>query len=141
MPLDRWGSLKDHVEKLLCEFLRVDEVNADGDGDYAVTTPEGNQLWLRLHTDVDPVSAQIFSVLAAEVPCTHELLVELNSINASAAYVKVMWVEGAIMAETDIVAESLDLTELGNALTVVQETADRYRGMLSSFFSGSESAE
>lgn len=58
----------------------------------------------------------------------------MNSINARAAYVKVMWVEGAVMAETDVVAEVLDMSELANALTVVQETADRYRGVLSAFF-------
>jgi len=134
MPIDRWGAQRAKVEELLCEFLGVDSIDPDADGDYGVTTPEGNQLWVRLHTEARPISAQVFSVLASGVECTNELLAEMNSINSSAAYVKVMWADGAVMAETDIVAEVLDMSELANALTVVQETADRYRGVLSSFF-------
>ena len=134
MPVDRWANEKEKLEKLLCEFLRIDEIAADDDGDYGITTPDGNQLWVRLQTDFRPISAQVFSVLASDVPCTNELLAELNSINSSAPFVKVMWADDAIMAETDIVAESLDLAELANALTVVQETADRYIGILSAYF-------
>jgi hypothetical protein len=134
MPLDRWADEKAKLEELLCEFLRVEEVTPDDDGDYGITTPEGHQMWIRLQTEFRPISAQIFSVLASDVPCSNELLAELNSINASAPFVKVMWASDAIMAETDIVAESLDLAELANALTVVQETVDRYIDLLSVYF-------
>ncbi len=134
MPVDRWGEQRGKLEELLCEYLRVEKVDPDGDGDYEILTPEGNSLWVRLHTNVQPISAQVFSVLAIDVPCTMELLTELNSINSNAAYVKAIWVEGAIMAEADIVAESLDMSELANAVTVVQGMADRYRAVLSAFF-------
>ena len=139
LPVDRWGEERAQLEKLLCEFLEIESIDPDGDGDYEITTPEGNPLWVRLHTNVQPISAQVFSVLATDVPCTMELLTELNSINANAAYVKAIWVEGAIMAEADIVAESLDMSELANAVTVVQEMADRYRAVLSVFFGSSGS--
>lgn len=140
-PVDRWADEKKKLEELLCEFLRVDEVSPDQDGDYGITTPEGNQLWLRLQTEIRPISAQIFSVMASNVPCTNELLAELNSINSSAPYVKVMWASDSIMAETDIVAESLDLAELANAVTVVQETVDRYIDVLSLYFGGDEAID
>jgi len=140
-PLDRWGAQKEQLEKLLCEFLRVEGVTPDQDGDYSVITPEGNQLWVRLHAGTDTISVQVFSVLASPVPCTSELLTELNSINANAPFVKVLWAENAIMAETDIVAEQLDMSELANAILVVQSTADRYLGVLSTFFGSGESPE
>lgn len=140
-PLDRWGSQKEQLEKLLCEFLRAEEVTPDQDGDYLITTPEGNRLWVRLHVGIETISVQVFSVLASPVPCTSELLMELNSINATAPFVKVIWADDAIMAETDIVAEQLDISELSNAILVVQATADRYLGVLSAFFGSSEDAE
>jgi hypothetical protein len=138
LPLDRWGAEKKRLEELLCEFLNVESINPDQDGDYSLTTQEGNELWVRLYTDSRPITAQVFSVLASNVPCTPDLLAEVNSINANTPHVKVMWASDAIMTEVDIVAESLDISELANALTVVQETADRYRMVLSTFFGGSD---
>jgi hypothetical protein len=55
--------------------------------------------------------------------------------------VKVIWADGAIMAEVDIVAEELDQSELSNALIVVQDTAERYRTVLEAFFSDPEAAD
>jgi len=141
MPVDRWAHVKERVEDLLCNFLRVESISPDSDGDYLVTTPEGHEVWVRLHTEFHPVSVQVFSVLAAEVPCSSDLLMELNSINASAPHVKVIWADGAIMAEVDIVAEELDQSELSNALIVVQDTAERYRTVLEAFFSDPEAAD
>ncbi len=137
LPIDRWGGEKRRLEELLCEYLRSQSIEPDDDGDYAITTPDGNTLWVRLQTDFRPIAVQVFSVLASGVPCSNELLVELNSINASAPHVKVIWASDAIMAEVDIVAEALDISELANALDVVQETADRYRPVLGVFFGDS----
>lgn len=137
MPVDRWGAERRRLEELLAEFLNVEEVECDDDGDYPIQGPDGSALWVRLHTDARPISAQVFSVLASDVERSPELFEELNSINADAAHVKVIWASGAVMAEVDIVAESLDMAELANALQVVHETADRYRGVLGAFFGAS----
>ncbi|MBT6444071.1 MAG: hypothetical protein HOK58_03680, partial [Acidimicrobiaceae bacterium] len=137
MPVDRWGGERQRLEELLCEFLGVEAVQADDDGDYPVTTPEGHGLWVRLSTGVDPISVQVFSVLAANVDPDPGLFEELNSINAAAAHVKVLWASGAVMAEVDLVAEALELAELGNALHVVRNTAERYNDVLSAYFGAS----
>jgi hypothetical protein len=134
LPADRWEHERAHLEQLLCDFLQVDDVEPDHDGDYPVTSPEGNDLWVRLNTDVVPASVQVFSVLATDVAPIPALFEELNGINASAAHVKVLWAAGAVMAEVDLVAGALDPVELANALEVVRHTADRYHGMLSAFF-------
>jgi hypothetical protein len=134
LPVDRWGRPRARLEELLCEFLGVESVHADGDGDYPIITPQGNSLWVRLHTGVEPVSVQVFSVLATDVDAGEDLLRELNSINADGAYVKVIWATGAVMAEHDLVAETLDLAELANAVQKVSSIADRYRDVLSAFF-------
>jgi hypothetical protein len=133
-PIDRWGDERRLLEDLLCKFLEVDSVTADVDGDYPVTSPEGHRLWVRLVTDAEPASVQVFSVIANRVETTPDLLEELNSINATAAHIKVLLADGAVMAEVDLVAETLDLPELGNALRVVRHTAERYHDVLSAYF-------
>lgn len=133
-PDDRWQEHRRRSEQLLCEFLAVESVEADGDGDYPVATPEGHGLWVRMRTDTDPVSVQVFCVLPTQVDPNAGLFEELNSINAAATHVKVLWAAGAVMAEVDVVAETLDLVELGNALQVVRRTADRYHSVLNSYF-------
>jgi len=136
MPVDRWGSHREHLEQLLRGFLGVDTINADDDGDYPVTTPEGHEMWVRLQTASQPISVQVFSVLASGVDPHPELFEELNAINAAAAHIKVMWAAGAVMAEIDLVAEALDEAELANALQVVRRTAEEYRHVLGAFFGG-----
>ncbi len=134
MPVDRWGEERIRLQDLLCEFLGTESVFADDEGDYLLETKDGSSIWVRLHTEALPISVQVFSVLASGVEPSPELFEELNSINANAAYVKVIWASGSVMAETDIVAEALDMAELSNALEVVRETAERYRGLLSVYF-------
>jgi|GEM_PF-1497227 len=133
-PTDRWGAERELVEALLCDFLGVDSIDADEDGDYPVETPEGHQLWVRLHTAAEPVTVQVFSVLAQPVEPSSGLFEELNSINATAPHVKVLWASGAVMAEVDLVGSTLDLPELRNALQVVRRTADKYYDVLNAFF-------
>ena len=137
-PLDQSGPLKERLENAMKLFLNVSSLKPDEDGDYSVESPDGHQLWVRIHASAEPVCVQVFSVLATDVEPTPGLMEELNAINTSAAYVKVLWVDGGVIAETDLVAESLTRTDIGNALTLVAETVEKYRSILGLFF-GSES--
>jgi hypothetical protein len=139
MPTDRWGGERQLLEELLCRFLGVETIEADEDGDYPISSPEGRDLWVRLVVDANPISVQVFSVLATHVDAHPGLFEELNSINANAAHIKVLWASGAVMAEVDLVAESLDLAELANALQVVRHTAERYHDILSAYFGAATS--
>jgi hypothetical protein len=121
MPTDRWGGERRRLEELLCGFLQLESVSTDDDGDYPVATPEGHDLYVRLHTASEPACVQVFSVLASNVDPSPELFEELNSI---AAHVKVLWARRAVMAEVDLVAGNLDPAEIANALEVVRHTAD-----------------
>jgi len=141
MPLDRFTPVRENLETCLKRALRVGSICADEDGDYSVLSPEGHQIWVRLHKDSHPQSVQVFSVLATDVEPTAGLMEELNSINASAAYVKVLWKDGAVIAEADLVADWMLHSELENALTTVWETVDRYRGILGAWFCSSISGD
>lgn len=133
-PLDRVGPTRERLEKAMREFLNVSSVKPDADGDYSVVSPDGHQLWVRLHTNAEPLCVQVFSVLATDVEPSPGLMEELNAINTSAAYVKVLWVDGGVIAETDLVAESVGRIEIGNALKLVAETVEKYRSILGAFF-------
>jgi len=134
MSLDRIKPVRERLEALLKEILLKTEMEADEDGDYSVISPHGHQLWVRMHVNAEPVNVQVFSVLATDVEPTAGLMEELNSINASAAYVKVLWIDGAVIAETDLAADLLSRGELENALTTVWDTVDRYRSILGAWF-------
>jgi len=133
-PLDRNGPARERLEIALKQFLNLSSLQPDEDGDYGVLSPDGDQLWIRLHTDAEPICVQVFSVLATEVEHSPALMEELNAINTSAAYVKVLWVDGGVLAETDLVAESITRSEIGNALSLVAETVAKYRSILGAFF-------
>jgi hypothetical protein len=134
MPADRWCRERRALEELLCEFIRQDHVEPDHDGDYAIVTPEGHPMWVRLNPDAQPFTVQVFSVLASRVPATPALFEELNSINANAAHVKVLWAADAVMAEVDLVLSTMEIATLGNALELVRRATERYHGVLSAFF-------
>lgn len=136
--VDRWLEQRRQLEKLLCEFLGVKSVKPDDDGDYLVEATDGIQLFVRLVPDVAPISVQVFSVLASNVEESPGLMSELNALNADTPYVKMLYAAGAVMAEVDVVAETMGMVELSNALHVVRETSENYQGMLSSFFGSTE---
>ena len=140
-PLDRVGPTRERLEKAMREFLNVSSIKPDADGDYSVVSPDGHQLWIRLHANAEPLCVQVFSVLATDVEPSPGLMDELNAINTSAAYVKVLWVDGGVIAETDLVAESVGRTEIGNALKLVAETVEKYRSILGAFFAVGVSRE
>jgi hypothetical protein len=137
-PVDRWRTQRRKLETLLCEFLRVESMTADHDGDYLVEVSDGIRMFVRLQPDVSPLSVQVFSVLASDVAESPGLMSELNSLNSVTPYVKMMYAAGAIMAEVDLVAEDLGQAELVNALQVVRTTSENYRHVLSSFFGSPE---
>ncbi len=54
---------------------------------------------------------------------------------------KLVHAAGALMAEIDLVAETLDQAELTNALRTVRKATEQYRDVLSIYFGGSTELE
>ena len=80
----------------------------------------------------------MFSVIATEVEPTLGLLSELNAINVAEPQVKVVQVDGSILARVEIVATALDPDELGVALRRIEEAVSRYRPLLEAYFTEPE---
>jgi hypothetical protein len=134
MPLDPLGTARVRLEGLLGEFLGHEPPPRDDDGDYPLRAPQSDvELYVRLDHPTWP-TVQVFSVLARDVPRSEGLYRELNAINASTPHVKVLHADDAVMAEIELVAETLDLPELANAVLRVDQTTSRYRTLLEAFF-------
>lgn len=139
MRLDPLGQHRRHLEELLAQLLD-NEPTQDDDGDYPITAQGDIRIYTRL-VNPDFPTVQVFSVLAGHVEPSPGLYEEINAINASAPFVKLVHAAGAVMVEIDLVAESLDLPELHNALDTVRHTAHTYRDLLASFFSSTLAPE
>lgn len=133
MPLDLMATARQRLEHLLRDWLGTDELHQDEDGDYPIRLPDGTRLFVRLDAGRQPM-VRIFSVLAQEVPSSLELLEELNELNVSTPGVKAVHWRGSVMAEVELVAETLDPPELSTALWQVARTAQHYWPMLESYF-------
>ena len=141
MPINQEKPVRENLESMLKSVLQLDSLKADEDGDYSVESPRGQQLWIRLHTRASPMSLQIFSVIATDVVSSAGLMEELNAINANSAYVKLYYIDGALIAEADLVAQSLHHVQVANALSAVEDSVGRYRAILGAWFGTSPTAE
>jgi len=137
-PIDRFVDNRRGLEQVLSDLLGTDEVAADEDGDYPVTTPGGNQFWVRLKTSWAPLTVQVFGVLADDIQQTDEVMKEVNLINTSSGYVRSMWNQSQVIVAVDLLERELKRGSLKNALEVIAETVDRYQPLFSSFFADSE---
>lgn len=139
MALDRLGVARDRLESLLCAYLGLDEVVRDDDGDYPVRERDGVVYFVRLdHPDLPTV--RVFAVIADEVEPSVELLRELNDINAASPQLKAILVEGSVMAEIELMANTLDREELEVALDRITGAVRQYQPLLEGFFAAAPPA-
>ncbi len=113
-PLDASAeALRPRVEAILAEACGVQGVERDTDGDYVL--PLGAvPLYARLLAG-DPHRLQVFAVAAGDIPSGHELLTELNEINAATPFVRAIWVRGQVLVEVE-----LDVTEADSDLVATR---------------------
>lgn len=78
----------------------------------------------------DPRFVRIFSPMVQDISESHELLRDLNAINAATSFVRVFWRDDTVYAATEQLAATLDLDELVNACEVVSAVADHHDNLL-----------
>jgi len=137
-PIDRFTSHRRELERRLCELLGTDNVSADDDGDYPITTTDGHHIWVRLKTSWTPLTIEVFGILATDVEHTDDVMREINLINTSCGYVRAMWHDGQVIVAVDLLEDDLDLSELRNSLNIITSTVDRYQPLFASFFTGGD---
>lgn len=130
----RTDMVRAYVESLLERLTDREKVTPDEDGDYPVRFRQA-LYYVRLVGDTHPV-LQVFSVTLADVPCTQELLEELNRLNADVRFVRVFWVREQVLVESDLVGSTLDPEEFDNACTAVATITDHIGPVLAERFGG-----
>ena len=126
--------LRESVEEVIDTVFGSDSLQRDGDGDYQIKVV-GIPVWGRL-LDGDPAHLTVFATLLTQVDGTPELLAELNDLNTNLTFVRVNWDGGIVTARVELVASTLDPTELFTAYQRVNDAAANLSPTLSTVFGG-----
>jgi hypothetical protein len=137
MPIKTlFQSAIDHVRAVISEALGNVALERDDDGDYPLRR-HGVPIYGRFHNDSRPLF-QVFAVVLDGVDESPELFAELNSLNANLQQARVFHVEDQVLAEVDLVAESLDGVELITAMDRIQRFAESIAPTLRVVFGGED---
>lgn len=124
------------VREVISEHLGIIALERDDDGDYPLRR-HGLPIYGRFHNDDRPLF-QVFAVVLDGVDESPELYAELNSLNANLQQARVFHVEDQVLAEVDLVAESLDGVELLTAMDRIQRFAESIAPTLRVVFGGED---
>lgn len=128
--------VQEHVEGVIERVCSHLALVRDEDGDYPLLRRDVS-VYARLQSRNDQFVLQVFAVLMRDVVPSDELLRELNELNANLAFTRIFHVAGDVLAEVDLVAESLDETELRTAIQRIREIAVEILPSLVAVFGGS----
>lgn len=136
MPVDhRNAVLERSVEAVIEEEMGHLAVRRDLDGDYPLVR-RSTPVFARLVPEEDPPVLQVFAVVVRDIESSPELLAELNDLNRRSTFARVFHLDGQVLAEVDLVAETLDATELHTAVQRVWDLGQRVMPTLSAVFGG-----
>lgn len=137
MPIghpDEIETLRKRVEAVISEVSGPIGTRRDDDGDYPLYR-QGAAVYGRL-VNGTPSMFQVFAVVLRDVEPSVELLAELNDLNMTIGFARLFHVDGQVLAEVDLVASTLDPTELTTALDRIVEIAERVSPTLEVVFGG-----
>lgn len=112
------------IERRIREFLGVDALVADGDGD--IPMRRGRTLFYFRLLDGRPPLVRVFSVVAEQVPPSPQLFELLNDVNAENLLVRFFWAGGDVLVVRDLTADSLTVDDLSHSCEAVATAAEEY---------------
>jgi len=104
------------------------------DGVYTVETPDGEQVHARLVVHQNEATVEIFSLVAAGLPVTVELLQEINSVNASEFHFHLVHEHNFVTANSNHLIADLHVDRLVTALTEVGRASSQYGNLFATYF-------
>jgi hypothetical protein len=129
------AAVRTRVHRLLTDYLGGQPVPADLSVTPAAIRSGTAVVYLRLVAN-DPPFVRVFSPLLRRLERSPELLTELNELNGRLNFVRLFWRDDSVIASYELMAETLDATELGNACDWVADAADYYDVRLHDQFGG-----
>ncbi len=134
----RLDMLRPYVEKVVAEYLGIPPdkklvVNDDG----SIPIHVGSAMYYVQLMEGEPAILQVYSVMIEELDKSPELFEALNEINRTTYYAKVFWLDDhRVVAASEIVADTADKGEIGNACNAIAWVADHYDTELQKKFGG-----
>ncbi len=126
--------LRKQVEVTLREVCGHLSVIRDADGDYPLRR-HAVPIYGRLLFDESSVF-QVFAVVLNNLDASPEVYSELNDLNSNLQFARLFHVEGQVLAEVDLVAETLDEAELNVAIERLDHVTLRIGPTLAAVFGG-----
>lgn len=116
--------VKPYVEKVLKESFGSDQLAVNERGEWPVR--QGSAVFLVRLLPTDPPLVQVYSPVLQKVQRTDKLLQEINDINAQIHFARMFWVQDLVVLSTELMADTLDGSELNNAMAGIALMADHY---------------
>lgn len=126
--------LRAAVEQALYEAFGPLALYRDADGDYPLTQ-RGVPIYARL-IDGSPAALQVFSVLIHDVEASPDLYREVNDLNRTLGFTRLVWVEGQVLGIVDLVAHTLDPDEIRTAVIRLSDLPHVLGDVLTTVFGG-----
>lgn len=127
--------LRAHVERCLQDIWEIGRLEVDGDGDYPFRWGSA-ACWVSVHTQLKPMTVDVFAHAALDVPRTAKLLREINEVNTSSRLASVMWSGGVVVVRSAVLAASVDREQLHHSLIAVGSLADEIGPLMASVYGG-----
>ena len=132
--------LRPYVQQKVQEFLGVEQLQVDADGDIPIRQGSSVSFARLLDGPTGPVF-RVFSPLLSGITKSTELLERLNDLNAGAPYVRFFWAADHVFCAIDLKADTLEPEEITNAIGAVAWHADNIDDLLKKDFGGTRMVE
>ena len=126
--------LRQRLEDMLKDHLGVSELVTDAEGDYPVRAGSA-KYYVRLDDD-DPSVVRIYAHILVGVAGSAKLYETLNAVNGHITFGRMFHQGEAVLAATELVADSLDPGELARSCQSIADLADRYDDLFKAEFGG-----
>ena len=126
--------LRQRLEEMLKDHLGVTELVTDAEGDYPVRAGSA-KYYVRLD-DEDTSVVRVYAHILVGVPASAQLYETLNAVNGHITFGRMFHQGEAVLASTELVAETLDPEELVRSCQSIADLADRYDDLFKAEFGG-----
>jgi hypothetical protein len=117
--------MEHHVQRMLMHDFELShaDVEADGDGDYAIPVRDGVVVYARLIWDAGQVWVRLWTEAAHGLRPTAKLLREVNEVNSHLVGSRVLLTEaGRLVVAAEVRADSVERGELRTLVVTLSDT-------------------
>ena len=126
--------LRQRLEEMLKDHLGVSELVTDAEGDYPVRAGSA-KYYVRLDSE-DPSVVRVYAHILVGVPASAQLYETLNAVNSHITFGRMFHQGEAVLASTELVAQTMDPEELAAACSSIAELSDHYDDLFQQEFGG-----